>query len=507
MIELYLCPKIDILNPFRKLIGDTAIYGVSSILGRFLNWWLVPYYSVLFLPGEYGIVTNLLAYEAFLLIILTYGMETGYFRFASRSDQPEKVYSTSQMPLFVTSTLFLVFVLIFAQPIASLIGYASNPEYIRILAAVVAIDAFTSIPFAKLRLDNRPIKFATVKMINIGLNIGFNLFFLSLCPFILRHFPDNPVKWVYSADIGVGYVFISYLLASISTLLLLYKEIFSMKWEIDKPLLRKMLSYSFPILVIGVAGMVNQNIDKILIPFLVPEDKDPMFQVGIYGANYKLAVLMNMFIQAFRYAFEPFFFSRSSSSATDDPKLYATVMKYFVIFGMVIFLGMTLFIDIVKLIIDSRYHEGLKVVPLVLLANLFFGIFFNLSIWYKIKDMTRYGAYIALIGAAITLVLNIILIPVMGYMGSAIAVLVCFFVMMIITYLWGQKYYFVPYDLKRISTYFVVGFILYFISLSISELNSIIRFAINLILFFTFFYAVFKFEKAELMQILKRKKG
>lgn len=507
MIELYLCPKIDILNPFRKLIGDTAIYGLSSIVGRFLNWWLVPYYSVLFLPGEYGIVTNLLAYEAFLLIILTYGMETGYFRFASRSDQPEKVYSTSQMPLFVTSTLFLVFVLIFAQPIASLIGYASNPEYIRILAAVVAIDAFTSIPFARLRLDNRPIKFATVKMINIGLNIGFNLFFLSLCPFILRHFPDNPVKWVYSADIGVGYVFISYLLASISTLLLLYKEIFSMKWEIDKPLLRKMLSYSFPILVIGVAGMVNQNIDKILIPFLVPEDKDPMFQVGIYGANYKLAVLMNMFIQAFRYAFEPFFFSRSSSSATDDPKLYATVMKYFVIFGMVIFLGMTLFIDIVKLIIDSRYHEGLKVVPLVLLANLFFGIFFNLSIWYKIKDMTRYGAYIALIGAAITLVLNIILIPVMGYMGSAIAVLICFFVMMIITYIWGQKYYFVPYDLKRISTYFVLGFILYFISLSISELNSIIRFAINLVLFFTFFYAVFKFEKSELMQILKRKKG
>jgi len=182
-------------------------------------------------------------------------------------------------------------------------------------------------------------------------------------------------------------------------------------------------------------------------------------------------------------------------------------MKYFVIFGMVIFLGMTLFIDIVKLIIDSRYHEGLKVVPLVLLANLFFGIFFNLSIWYKIKDMTRYGAYIALIGAAITLVLNIILIPVMGYMGSAIAVLICFFVMMIITYIWGQKYYFVPYDLKRISTYFVLGFILYFISLSISELNSIIRFAINLVLFFTFFYAVFKFEKSELMQILKRKKG
>lgn len=495
------------MNPFRKLISDTAIYGVSSIVGRFLNWWLVPYYSVLFLPDEYGVVTNLLAYEAFLLIILTYGMETGYFRFASRSNEPGKVYSTSQMPLFVTSTLFLAVVLIFAQPIASVIGYSNNAEYIRILAAVVAIDAFTSIPFAKLRLDNRPIKFATIKMINIGLNIGFNLFFLSLCPIILRHFPENPVKWVYSADIGVGYVFISYLLASLSTLILLYKEIFSMKWAIDKRLLKQMLSYTFPILIIGVAGMVNQNIDKILIPFLVPEDQNPMYQVGIYGANYKLAVLMNMFIQAFRYAFEPFFFSRSSSSATDDPKLYAVVMKYFVIFGMLIFLGMTLFIDIVKLVIDSGYHEGLKVVPLILLANLFFGIFFNLSIWYKIKDMTRYGAYIAIIGAFITLVLNFMLIPLMGYMGSAIAVVVCFFVMMVITYLWGQKYYFVPYDLRRISTYFTLGILLFFISGVLNELPSLLRFSINIVLLIIFLFSVFKLEKSELMQILKRKKG
>lgn len=507
VIQLYLCPKIIILNPFRKLIGDTAIYGVSSIVGRFLNWWLVPYYSVLFLPGEYGVVTNLLAYEAFLLIILTYGMETGYFRFASRSKEPEKVYSTSQMPLFITSTIFLTFVLIFARPIASSIGYTDHPEYIRILAAVVAIDAFTSIPFAKLRLDNRPIKFATVKMINIGLNIGFNLFFLSLCPLILRHFPDNPVKYVYSAEIGVGYVFISYLLASISTLLLLYREIFSMRWKIDKPLVRKMLSYSFPILIIGVAGMINQNIDKILIPFLVAEDQNPMYQVGIYGANYKLAVLMNMFIQAFRYAFEPFFFARSSSSATDDPKLYALVMKYFVIFGMIIFLGMTLFIDIVKLVIDKGYHEGLKIVPLVLLANLFFGIFFNLSIWYKIKDLTRYGAYIALIGAAITLVLNFMLIPVLGYMGSAISVLVCFFVMMVITYVWGQKYYFVPYDLKRISTYFVLGVVLFFSSGMIKGLPSMIQFFINILFMAFFLLTVYKLEKSEIMQILKRKKG
>jgi O-antigen/teichoic acid export membrane protein len=495
------------LNPFRKLIGDTAIYGVSSIVGRFLNWWLVPYYSVLFLPDEYGVVTNLLAYEAFLLIMLTYGMETGYFRFASRSDQQGKVYSTSQLPLLITSSLFLGVILLFAQPVASLIGYASHPEYIRILAAVVAIDAFTSIPFAKLRLDNRPIKFATIKMVNIGLNIGFNLFFLSLCPLIISHFPDNPVKWVYSADIGVGYVFISYLLASLSTLLLLYKEIFSMEWAIDKALLKQMLNYSYPILIIGVAGMVNQNIDKILIPFLVPEDQNPMFQVGIYGANYKLAVLMNMFIQAFRYAFEPFFFSRSSSSSTDDPGLYASVMKYFIIFGMLIFLGMTLYIDIIKLIIDPGYHEGLKVVPLILLANLFFGIFFNLSIWYKIKDMTIYGAYIALIGAAVTLTLNIILIPVMGYMGSAVAVLVCFFLMMIITYFWGQKYYYIPYNLQRLGIYVLTGVALYGISLLTRDFMPVVKYLINSLYMAIYLFLIFRLESAEIFQILKRKKG
>lgn len=495
------------MNPFRKLLGDTAIYGVSSIVGRFLNWWLVPYYSVLFVPDEYGVVTNLLAYEAFLLIILTYGMETGYFRFASRSKNPESVYSTSQVPLFFTSIVFLAVVFIFGNQISALIGYPDHPEYILILAAVVAIDAFTSIPFARLRLDNRPVKFATIKMINIGLNIGFNLFFLSACPLIIKHFPDSPVNLIYSPGIGVGYVFISYLLASLSTLILLYREIMSMSFKIDHALLKEMLSYSFPILIIGLAGMVNQNIDKILLPFLLPEEQNPMYQVGIYGANYKLAVLMNMFIQAFRYAFEPFFFSRSSSASTDDPKLYASVMKYFVIFGMIIFLGMTLYIDIVKMLIDQGYHEGLKVVPVILIANLFFGIFFNLSIWYKIKDLTRYGAYIALIGAAITLLLNFLLIPVMGYMGSAVAVLLCFMVMMVITYTWGQKHYYVPYDLKRLVIYFSAGLALFLVSYLFRDWTLILKLIMNTLLIFIFLGMAVFLERNEILQILNKKKG
>jgi O-antigen/teichoic acid export membrane protein len=507
VIELYLCPKIIVLNPFRKLIGDTAIYGVSSILARFLNWLLVPYYIVKFAPEEYGVVANLYAYVAFLLVILTYGMETGYFRFASKSNEPEKVYSTSQVMLLFTSFFFLLLVFIFRNDVAALIGYPEHPEYIWLLAVVVAIDAFTSIPFAKLRLDGRPIKFASIKIVNIGLNIGFNLFFLSLCPLIMLHFPESPIKLIYSPEIGVGYIFIANLLASLSTLVLLYKEIFSMRLQIDKTLLKQMLGYSFPILIIGVAGMVNQNIDKILIPFLVPENQNPMFQVGIYGANYKLALLMSMFIQAFRYAFEPFFFSRSSSTATDDPKLYATVMKYFLIFGMLIFLGMTLYIDAFKLIVPPEYREGLKIVPIILLANLFFGIFFSLSIWFKLKDMTRYGAYIALIGAAITLSMNIVLIPVMGYMGSAISVLVCFFVMMVITYFWGQKHYYVPYDLKRLGIYFLLGLILFLLSFLWKDIPNVLKYSLNTIQMLLFVFVVFRLEKNELMQILKRKKG
>lgn len=495
------------MNPFRKLLGDTAIYGASSIVGRFLNWWLVPYYSVLFLPQEYGVVANLYAYVAFMLIILTYGMETGYFRFASRSNEPLKVYSTSQGILLITSVLFIGLIFLLKNDIALAMGYPEYPQYIVWLALVVAIDAFTSIPFARLRLENRPIKFASIKIVNIGFNIGFNLFFLSFCPFILKHFPESPIKFIYSPDIGIGYIFIANLLASLSTLILLYREIFQMRFSIDRQLLREMLSYSFPILIIGIAGMINQNIDKILIPFLIPENQNPLFQVGIYGANYKLAVLMNMFIQAFRYAFEPFFFSRGKNSGEDDPALYATVLKYFLIFGLYIFLGMTLYLDLVKQLIDVRYHEGLKIVPLVLLANLFFGIFFSLSIWFKLKDMTRYGAYIAIIGAVVTLVLNILLIPVMGYMGSAIAVLICFIIMTVITYIWGQKHYYVPYDLGRLFLYLGVALGFYFLSIISPAEGSAIRYLFNTLLLILFTALVWRLEKSELLNFSKQNKG
>ncbi len=490
------------MNSYKRLASDTAIYGVSSIVGRFLNWWLMPLYVTIFNPDVYGIVTNLYSYVAFFMVFLTYGMETGFFRFASKSSNPEKVYSTSLISLGITSATFITVVLLFKDNLASLINYSGHPEYILWLAIILSIDAITAIPFAQIRLKNRPIKFAFLKLINIGANIAFNLFFLLVCPKLADTNPNSFIHHIYSADIGVGYVFISNLLASIITLLMLLPDVIKRSYEFDKALLYKMLSYSFPILIVGLAGVANQNIDKILIPFLIPEDQNPMEQLGIYGAGVKIAVLMNMFIQAFRYAFEPFFFSHSAGK--DDKNMHANIMKYFVIFGLLIFLGMVFYIDIIRLLNwNPKYYESFTIVPVILLANLFFGIYFALSMWYKLTDMTRYGAYIAVGGAVITIALNIILIPVFGYNGSAFALLICFFGMMVVSYFLGQKYYPIPYNLKRIFSYFLVAGILFFISKFTSNLHTGIKYLSNTVLLIIFLSTVYMYEKHELKRLFK----
>lgn len=455
----------------------------------------------MFLPGEYAVVANMYAYVSFFMVLLTYGMETSFFRFASKNKDSETVYSTSLISLFFTTFSFVLLASVFRNELAGLIQYPNHPEYILWFAIILGIDAFTAIPFARLRLNNRPIKFASIKFLNIGFNIAFNLFFISFCPKLIENNPDSFVKAFYSADIGVGYVFISNLLASAITLLFLVPEIFRINFKFDKKLLQTMLSYGFPILVVGLAGMVNQNIDKVLIPFLVPADQNPMDQLGIYSANYRLAVLMNMFIQAFRYAFEPFFFARGNSK--DDPKMYATVMKYFVIFGLIIFLGMTLFTDVIKVIIESEYHEGLKILPLVLMANLFFGMYFTLSLWYKLTDKTRYGAYMAIIGALVTLVMNIVLLPIMGYMGAAIAVFTCYFIMLLISYFLGQKHYPIPYDLKRIGSYFLVAVSLFVVSRITNEYSPLLKYFLHATFIALFLLTVFKFEKNEIGGLFK----
>lgn len=489
------------MNSFKKLAGETAIYGTTSILGRVLNWCLAPYYSYIFIPEEYAVVTNLYAYVAFLLVLLIYGMETSYFRYASKSEQPEKVYSTSLITLFFTSVLFMILAAWFSSGLASLIDYPDHPEYITWFAVILGIDAFTSIPFAKLRIENRPVKFATFKMIGIAANIFFNLFFLTFLPWVISKNPDSFLKIIYSEQLGVGYVFIANLLSSAITLLLLIPDIFKISLDFDKKLLKQMMNYGFPILLVGLAGVINQNIDKILIPFLIPEDKNPMFQLGVYGQGFKLAVLMNMFIQAFRYAFEPFFFSQSKT--TDDRKMYATVMKYFVIFGLLIFLGMVLYLDIIKFIISKQYHEGLRVVPIILMSNLLLGIYFTQSLWYKLTDLTRYGAYISIMGSVIVVVLNFAMIPVWGYMGSAVAGLICFLFMVTVSYFLGQKYFPVNYPLKRIFTYFGIALALFTLSRITNAWLPLVKYASNTLLLAVFAGFVYKFEKSELQRLFK----
>ncbi len=495
--------KEDILNPLKKLAGETAIYGVSSILGRLLNWLLVPLYTNLFVEAEYGIVTNLMAYVAMALVILTYGLETGYFRFANDKGYRENVFSTTFFSVTTTSLFFLLGVYFFYDPIASFLNVGDRSIFIVLLALTLALDAITSLPFAQLRQQNRPLRYAFIKLSNIGINLGLNLFFLLLCPKLNEYFPDLGVTRIWNPDFGIGYIFIAMFVASLFNLILLIPDLVKIKLQFDVALLRKVLTYASPILVVSIAAQINLNVDKMLMPKLISDASEALSQTGIYGANFKLAVIMTLFIQAFRFAFEPFFFSQNKDESSK--KLYADVLKYFVILGMLIFLSVIFYIDIVKILIGPKYRDGLDIVPMVLLANFFLGIFFSLSLWYKLTDKTRFGAYMAVGGAAITLTLNIILVPKMGYYGAAVAILVCSIFMTITSYILGQKYYPIPYQLKRIATYFALGMFLYFVSTYIVFDNHWLKMLAKTPLIILFLVVVFQKEK--LWSVLRRVKG
>lgn len=430
---------------------------MPSIVGRFLNWWLNPYWTYMFIESQMGQIINVYAYIAFFVVILTYGMETGYFRFASREKDSKTVFSTSFISLIFTTVSFLLLVITFKGNIANFLEISANPEYLVIMAITLSFDVISTIPFAKLRFTQRPVKFAFLKFINIGVNIFFNLFFLSGLPWLAEKFPTSFINLIYHPDFGIGYVFVANLIASTITFLLLIPE-FRMKLNFSASLLKRMVLYSFPILIVGITGMINMQIDKILLPRLLPAEAEPLKQLGIYGSNFKLAVLLNMFIQAFRFAFEPFFFNQKEDG--DSKKMYALILKYFTLFGLLIFVGLSTFVDILKLLIAPEYRVGVGIVPIVLLANFFMGVYFTLSLWYKLSDKTRYGAYMGIIGSVITLTINIALIPLMGYYASALAILICFIVMTTISFVWGHKFYPIPYDIKSFIFYLFVSVIL-----------------------------------------------
>jgi O-antigen/teichoic acid export membrane protein len=446
-------------NPIKQLFGQTAVYGLGIVLPRLLNYLLLtPFYTRVFEKASYGVITELYAYVVFLLVILTYGMETGYFRYASNSDEKEKVYSTVLGSLFFTSTLFIISMLLWSGSISKVLGYASNPEYFRWLAIIVGIDAFTSIPFARIRLYNKAGKYALIRIIEVSINIGLNLFFLYYCP---RHADSQLVSIVYNEEIGVGYVLISNMVASISKMILLFSEILAaFKNSFDWKRIGTLLKYSYPLLVAGLAGTVNEALDRILLKHLLPADQNPMEQLGIYGANYKLAVLMTLFVQMFKYAAEPFFFSKSGDK--NAKKLYADIMTFFVVAGLFIFLLVNMYLDYFILFIGKNFREGSHIVPVILMANLVMGMFFNLSIWYKLTNKTMIGAVLVILGALITVLVNTLYIPRYGYVASAWAHLICYSIMVIISFLWSRKHYAVPYKTGRIITYIGLALVIYF---------------------------------------------
>lgn len=453
----------------KALAKETAIYGLSSIIGRFLNWCLVPLYVYLFPTYEYGIVSYLYSFTAVALVILNYGMETGFFRYANKHESPSTVYTTSLISVGTTSLLFIAVLSLFINPISTAMKLPGKAPYVWMLGVIVAIDAFSNIPFAYLRYKKRALRFAALKLVNIGLNISLNLFFLLLCPWLESRFPAA-VGWFYTPlggqAFGIGWIFVANLISTLAILLLLLPELAGRRYRFDGALLRSMLRYSWPLLILGVAGILSQNMGQMIIPYLFADQEAARSMVGIYGANIKIAILMVMFTQAFRYAFEPFIFARAGGREGPGAKqAYCDAMKFFVILGLFIFLAVMLYLPVLKYFVSRAYWDGLEVVPIMMAAELCFGITFNLSLWYKLTDRTRWGMYLSVGCFIVMLSLNLLFVPAIGiprgYIGCAWAALISYFLMMAASYIAGQHYFPLRYDMRTILFYTVLTALLW----------------------------------------------
>lgn len=471
------------MNPLKKLASQTAVYGLSQIVGRFVNYLLVPLHTALFDTAEFGVNTLMYSYVTFFNVLLTYGMETAFFRFSQKQDNPAQVYSTALTSLISSSLFFGLLFGVFSPQIASVINVPEHPEYVVYFTAIIALDAISAVPFAYLRQQNKALKFAIVKNINIFTNILLNLYFLLLCPYVQIEY--GTLLPLYNGTVNIGYIFLANLIASIVTIPLLWKEILAIRnASFNKTLWREMLIYGLPLMVVGFAGMINETLDRIIISYVYTDVQEGLRATGIYGANYKLSILMSLFIQAFRYAAEPFFFNHAKDN--DKRHIYATVMNYFTLVCLALFLTVTLYIDVFKHFINNRYWEGLHVVPVLLLANMFLGMYYNLSIWYKLSDNTNKGAMISTTGAVITILANIILVPLLGYTGSAWATLICYVSMAVICYVMGAKYYPIPYQVGRLFGYIVFALVLFLGSNYLPIPDGILKHSLNALLLLLF---------------------
>jgi O-antigen/teichoic acid export membrane protein len=477
-------------NPIKKLLGQTAIYGLPSIIGRLLNFLLVPLYTEVFNDAsDYGVVSELYAWVAFLVVFLTFGMETAFFRFLQNKEDKDNVFQNSFFTVILINSLFFVILIFFNQDIADKLLYSEHNEYVILMSAIVCIDAISALPLAKLRAEEKALKFASIQFSSIAVNIGLNLFLM-----LIVFDPHNPEE-------GVIYILCANLFSSLIKPLFLWKDFVYIKFKLNLELTKQMIIYAFPLMIAGLAGIINETIDRILLKHLLFDKDIPgslkiaEAKVGIYSACYKLAMLVTIMIQAYRYAAEPFFFAQLKNE--DKNKIYSKVMNYFVAAVCFVFLMVSLNIDIFKYFIRNEvYWEGLKVVPILLLANVFLGIYFNQSIWYKLSGQTKFGAYIAILGAFLTLTINFLFIPRYGYMASAWATLIVYAFQMVMSYYLGQKHYPIKYNLRKFWLYLLVAVgLFYFTRLIQIEKETITQYFVHNLILVLYLAMVWFIEK------------
>ncbi len=485
------------MSLYKSLFKQTAIYGLATVLPRMLSFLLVRLHTDIMPAANYGEITTLMAYMVFLNVLLSYGMETSFFRFYNKETDKNAVVETSTLSIFWTSLAFLAIALFARDSIATLLDV--KLDYVIYAIWILVLDALSTIPFAKLRAFQRPKFFAVIKFLNVGLNLGLNFFFLYFLPKIASAYPDSFLASVYVENYQIGYVLLANVLASLATLMCFLPDYIQLKWTFNKVLWKQMLTYGFPILIAGLAFGINEHLDKILLDIFNVSQAD----IGAYGACYKLGLFMVLFRTAYSLGIEPFFFNHAKEE--NATTTFAEVTKYFVIIGSLMTLCIVVFVDVLKVILidNSEYWQAIKVVPLIVLANFFLGIYTNLSVWYKLIDKTKMGMYISIVGALITLLLNFLLIPIWSYMGSAVATIMAYGAMMIISYYLGNKYYPIPYDLKKIGSYLGLSIVLSGLSFYIPILRETYIFGILAILFFGYF--IYKNEKETIQIILKRK--
>ncbi len=480
-------------NPLKNLVSQTAIYGLGSVLPRVITFLFSFVLTYLFEnPSDLSINTEFYSYISFMAILFTYGMETAFFNFSTKVENKESVYSTALISIFVSTIVLSLIFILCSGSIANFIKEPNHANFVIWCILIVATDAIMAIPFARLRLTNQARRFAGLKILNVTLFILISIFYFNICKPAYHKDPESFFASFYNPEIGVGYTFLAGLIANLLSLCFLAREFKNVHYVFDKELWKRMLSYTWPLLILGFAGMINETFDRFILKYLLPE-ATAKNELGIYGACYRIAMLMTIFTTAFKYAAEPFFFNNADNK--NSKTLNAIVMKYYVLFCLFLFLGTMMNLPWIQAVVSKRYRAGLEVVPILLLANLCVGIYWNLSIWFKLTGQTKFGAIITIIGALITLVINFVGIPKYGYIACAWATFASYSIMMVISYVLGQKYYPIKYNLRSIFvfTFLALGF--YFLSLTYGKMDSVIlKLCLNNILFVLFAWIFYKLE-------------